>query len=163
MNIRCAFCQTPYTLSRVEMLDALQEMDAHKLTHYDAHCPRCRRATQIPRQRMEMFMPKWREELKAFEQEMQEHPQHEAPISAAEAVAEGRQGANAAPIAAAPPEEKPASKAKPAEKTSSPQGKTVAKPAPKKAPAAKAKASPKGKTPAAATTSKGKKTTKKSK
>ena len=24
MNIRCAFCQTPYTLSRVAMLDALQ-------------------------------------------------------------------------------------------------------------------------------------------
>src|SRR5512138_1296200 len=67
MNIRCAFCQTPYTLSRVAMLDALQEMDAHKLTHYDAHCPRCRRATQIPRQRMEMFMPNWREELKQFE------------------------------------------------------------------------------------------------
>ncbi len=28
MNIRCAFCQTPYTLSRVAMLDALQEVDS---------------------------------------------------------------------------------------------------------------------------------------
>ncbi len=155
MNIRCAFCQTPYTLSRVEMLDALQEMDAHKLTHYDAHCPRCRRATQIPRQRLEMFMPRWREELKQFEAEMKEHPQHEAPLSSPkEATAEARQSDAANPIAAAPAfeEEKPAPKAKPA-----------AKPAPKKAPAAKAKtASPKGK-PAAATTPKGKKTTKKSK
>ncbi len=152
MNIRCAFCQTPYTLSRVEMLDALQEMDAHKLTHYDAHCPRCRRATQIPRQRMEMFMPRWREELKAFEQEMKEHPQHEAPVSEAEAEAEGRQGAEAAPIAAP--------KAKPAEK------KTIAKSAPKKAPAATASAKAKTSSPTgkpAATASKGKKTTKKSK
>jgi hypothetical protein len=82
MNIRCAFCQTPYTLSRVEMLDALQEMDAHKLTHYDAHCPRCRRATQLPRQRMEMFMPKWRDELKEYEAEMKEHPQQEAAPAA---------------------------------------------------------------------------------
>src|SRR5919206_4507156 len=79
MNIRCSFCQTPYTLSRVEMLDALQEIDAHNLTHYDAHCPRCRRATQIPRQKLEMAMPNWREELKQFEKEMREHPQQEAP------------------------------------------------------------------------------------
>jgi hypothetical protein len=79
MNIRCSFCQTPYTLSRVEMLDALQEMDSKKLTHYDAHCPRCRRATPIPRQRLEMFMPKWRDELKNFEAEMKEHPQQAAP------------------------------------------------------------------------------------
>ena len=48
MNIRCAFCQTPYTLSRVAMLDALQEVDSQNLTHYDAHCPRCRRATPHP-------------------------------------------------------------------------------------------------------------------
>jgi hypothetical protein len=134
MNIRCAFCQTPYTLSRVEMLDALQEMDAHKLTHYDAHCPRCRRATQIPRQRMEIFMPKWRDELKEFEQEMKEHPQQEAPLPTPEA----------APVAEAQPKPEPkAVKEKPAAK----------KPAPEKVTAAKKPA---------ATTSKDKKTTKKS-
>ena len=84
MNIRCAFCQTPYTLSRVAMLDALQEVDSKNLTHYDAHCPRCRRATQIPRQRLEMAMPNWREELKQFEKEMKTHPQQEAPLPQAE-------------------------------------------------------------------------------
>ena len=85
MNIRCSFCQTPYTLSRVAMLDALQEVDSKKLTHYDAHCPRCRRATQIPRQRLEMAMPRWREELKQFEKEMKENPQQEAPLPKSEA------------------------------------------------------------------------------
>jgi len=79
MNIKCSFCQMPYTLSRVEMLDALQEMDAKKLSHYDAHCPRCRRATPVERKRMEMFFPNWREALKQFESEMKAHPQHEAP------------------------------------------------------------------------------------
>ena len=78
MNIRCAFCQTPYTLSRVAMLDAMQEVDAGKLSHYDAHCPRCRRATQIPRQRLEMAMPNWRDALKEFEKEMKQNPQQEA-------------------------------------------------------------------------------------
>jgi hypothetical protein len=109
MNIRCSFCQTPYTLSRVAMLDALQEVDAGNLTHYDAHCPRCRRATQIPRQRLEMAMPNWREELKQFEKEMKEHPQQEAPLPAAEATPV----AEAAAQAEAPTAKKGATKAKP--------------------------------------------------
>ena len=101
MNIRCAFCQTPYTLSRVAMLDALQEIDSKNLTHYDAHCPRCRRATRIPRQRLEMAMPNWRQELKEFEKEMKEHPQQEAPLPQAEST----------PVAeAAAPEPAPAKK-----------------------------------------------------
>jgi hypothetical protein len=83
------------------MLDALQEVDSKNLTHYDAHCPRCRRATQIPRQRLEMAMPNWREELKQFEKEMKEHPQQEAPLPAPEA----------SPMAEAAPEPAPAKKA----------------------------------------------------
>jgi hypothetical protein len=108
MNIRCAFCQTPYTLSRVAMLDALQEVDSKNLTHYDAHCPRCRRATQIPRQKLEMAMPNWREELKQFEKEMREHPQHEAPLPQEESTPV----AEAAP-APEPAEKKGVTKAKP--------------------------------------------------
>jgi len=115
MNIRCSFCQTPYTLSRVAMLDALQEVDAHNLTHYDAHCPRCRRATQIPRQRLEMAMPNWREELKQFEAEMKQHPQQEAPLPV-EASEVARQ---AAPVAEAETKSKP-SPAKPGTTKSKP-------------------------------------------
>ncbi len=80
MNIRCSFCQTPYTLGRVALLDALQEVDSKNLTHYDAHCPRCRRATPIPRQKLEMAMPNWRDDLKQFEKDMKQHPQAEAPL-----------------------------------------------------------------------------------
>ena len=108
MNIRCSFCQTPYTLSRVAMLDALQEVDSKKLSHYDAHCPRCRRATPIPRQKLEMFMPKWREELKQFEKEMKENPQQEAPLPKAESAI--MEGAASAPEPA--PVKKGASKPK---------------------------------------------------
>lgn len=75
MNLRCSFCQTPFTLSRIEMVDALQEMDAQNLNHYDAHCPRCRRASAIPRQRLETAMPNWKDELKKLETEMKENPQ----------------------------------------------------------------------------------------
>jgi hypothetical protein len=119
MNIRCSFCQTPYTLSRVAMLDALQEVDSQNLTHYDAHCPRCRRATPIPRQKLEMAMPNWREDLKQFEKEMKENPQQEAPLPDAEStpVAEaapepqhaGKKGATKSKPAATPAESKPES------------------------------------------------------
>jgi hypothetical protein len=66
------------------MLDALQEVDSKNLTHYDAQCPRCRRATRVPRQRLEMAMPNWRDELKQFEKEMKAHPQQEAPLPTGE-------------------------------------------------------------------------------
>jgi hypothetical protein len=102
MNIRCSFCQTPYTLGRVALLDALQEVDSKNLTHYDAHCPRCRRATQIPRQKLEMAMPNWRDELKEFEKEMKQHPQQEAPRPKDEE--------EAAPAPAPEPEKKTATK-----------------------------------------------------
>lgn len=109
MNIRCAFCQTPYTLSRVAMLDALQEVDSKNLTHYDAHCPRCRRATRIPRQKLEVAMPNWREELKAFEKEMKKHPQQEAPLPTEETTPV----AEAVPAPEPAPAKKGATKPKP--------------------------------------------------
>jgi hypothetical protein len=123
MNLRCAFCQTPYTLSRVEKISALQHMDAEKLTHYDAHCPRCRRATPIPRQRLEATMPNWRESLKDLEVEMAAHPQQAAPLPKPE---------TAAPAQAEPMPE-PALRAETTAKTLSPKGQTatVKKPAKK--------------------------------
>jgi hypothetical protein len=68
MNLRCAFCQTPYAIGRNETIAALQMMEAENLSHYDAHCPRCRRATQIPRQKLELSMPSWKEALAAATQ-----------------------------------------------------------------------------------------------
>ena len=119
MNIRCAFCQTPYTLSRIDMLDALQEMDSKKLSHYDAHCPRCKRATPIQRQRLEMFMPKWRDELKKLEVELKEHPQQAAPAP------------GSAPEAA-PVKQAEAARPEPVTAKAKAKGETKAKPASKK-------------------------------
>lgn len=69
MNLRCAFCQNPYAIGRNEMLAALQKMEAENLSHYDAHCPRCRRATQIPRQKLELANPNWKAALAVLEAE----------------------------------------------------------------------------------------------
>jgi hypothetical protein len=118
MNIRCSFCQTPYALSRVAMLDALQEVDSRNLTHYDAQCPRCRRSTPIPRQKLEMAMPNWREELKQFEKEMKEHPQQEAPLPSEEGT----------PVEAAAPKPEPVVEKKGATKAKAPKAPAESKP-----------------------------------
>lgn len=111
MNIKCSFCQTPYAIGRVEKLDALQHMYANNLNHYDAHCPRCRRATPVLRQKLELTMPNWREALKELEKEMAANPQQAAPSpSKPEPVAAPQ--AESAP-AQAPAKDKP-SKPKPA-------------------------------------------------
>jgi hypothetical protein len=64
MNLRCIYCQTPFTLARGEMLSAIVQMNEKNMNHYDAHCPRCRRANSISRQRMELFYPNWQEAAK---------------------------------------------------------------------------------------------------
>ncbi|HXF84881.1 MAG TPA: hypothetical protein VNK49_05770 [Anaerolineales bacterium] len=142
MNIRCSFCQMPYTLSRTEMLAALQKMDAEKLSHYDAHCPRCRRATPIPRQRMEMFFPNWRDALKQLEAELETHPPREAPapqaldqtqvkpapVMEAESTPAPASQPEPEPVLVVQPEPEPVQTAQP---TSMPKPKAEKKPAPK--------------------------------
>jgi phage FluMu protein Com len=64
MNLRCIYCQTPFTLARTEMLGAIITMNEKHQSHYDAHCPRCRRANSISRQRMELFFPNWQDAAK---------------------------------------------------------------------------------------------------
>jgi phage FluMu protein Com len=136
MNLRCSFCQTPFTIGRFEKLDALQHMDANNLTHYDAHCPRCRRATPVLRQKLEMTFPNWRDALKELEAELKAHPQPEAPLPKLEpdAVAEieSKPEHRARAGKAVKVEEKPMAKAKPAarataSKTSSSKGKAASK------------------------------------
>ena len=126
MNLRCSFCQTPFTIGRFEKLDALQHMDANKLTHYDAHCPRCRRATPVLRQKLEMTFPNWRDALQELEAELKANPQPEAPLPKPEAVP------------APEPDSKPEHRTRAGKSV-----KAVEKPAAKKAPSPKAKAAAK--------------------
>lgn len=132
MNLRCSFCQTPFTLGRLEKLDALQEMYARNLTHYDAHCPRCRKATPVLRQKLEMTMPNWREALKELEAEMKANPQPEAPLPAPQAESapepEHKSGhrTRAGKAVQAPAKDKPAEK-KPAKEKPAKQPKAAAK------------------------------------
>jgi len=138
MNLRCAFCQTPYTLGRTEKLIALQQMETEKLSHYDAHCPRCRRANSISRQRMELFLPNWQEAIKQLPAApaMSMQSSMSAPASAARKT----EPVSRAQKANAKPAVKPAAKKLAVKKPTAPAKKTTAKAKP--ASASKAKKAP---------------------
>ena len=69
MNLRCSYCQTMFALSRETILAALGQMEVEDLHHYDAHCPRCRRANSMSRDRLEKAYPGWREALKEMQKQ----------------------------------------------------------------------------------------------
>jgi phage FluMu protein Com len=124
MNLRCSYCQTMFALGRETMLTALEQMETEGLHHYDAHCPRCRRANSMSRDRLEKAYPGWREALKEMQKQAakaekeQDAAVEEKPAKAA---------AKPATVIAKPPAKseaakKPAAavKAKPAPKTEKP-------------------------------------------
>ena len=156
MNLRCFYCQTPFTLGRAELLAALQRMDAENLHHYDAHCPRCKRANSISRERMELFFPNWRQV--AEEQAAMPSAPEPAVPAPTPVVEESVSAPPAIPMAApakiepavspTPKTEAPLAR-KPARKRAAPAKKKVAAPAVKKAkPAAKSKTKPASKSKA---------------
>ncbi len=124
MNLRCTYCQTPFTVGRLEKLAALQRMQAENLNHYDVFCPRCRRANSVSRQRLEIFTPGWQEGLKNLETE-------------AASIEKGRAEPESAPAAVKPvPTPVETSRNRHAAKPAVAKAKPVAKVAPKSKPAA---------------------------
>jgi phage FluMu protein Com len=138
MNLRCIYCQTPFTLGRMEKLAAIQKLQAENMHHYDVFCPRCRRANTVSIERLRIFTPGWAEGLKTLEAEA--------------AQAEKSRAAVASVAAAVKSAEKPAAKSAPSKKRhASKSAKATAKapakkkPAAAKKPAAKPAAKPKAK------------------
>ena len=138
MNLRCSYCQTMFALSRETILVALEQMETEGLHHYDAHCPKCRRANSMSRDRLEKAYPGWREALKEMQKQAAKAEKEQAA-----AVEEKPAKAAATPVAA-----KAKSTAK-SEAAKKPAAAAKASPAPKTE-----KPSPKGKKPATRTRSK---------
>jgi hypothetical protein len=153
MNLRCTYCQTPFSVGRMEKLSALQRMQAENLHHYDAFCPRCRRANSVSRQRLEMFTPGWQEGLKTLETDAAQiekeaavpapPPLETKPVATAPVeVPKKRHTAKPKAAAPAPVKSKPAATSSPKAKKPAAKAKPApakAKPAPAKKPAIKKK------------------------
>lgn len=112
MNLRCIYCQTPFALPRAEMLGAIVTMNEKHQSHYDAHCPRCRRANSISRQRMELFFPNWQDAAKQMAAETSAAAtQKTEPLPKVKKEAPEKKAVAKKPAAAkAPAEKKPAAK-----------------------------------------------------
>jgi hypothetical protein len=106
MQLKCTYCSTPFALSNDQVAAAIEILKKDPHGHYDAHCPRCRRANKLPRKMFERF-PQYRRMLEGLE-----------PVPAPAA----------APPEPVPAEEKPKKKA-PAKPAS---GETAKKPAARK-------------------------------
>jgi phage FluMu protein Com len=138
MNLRCIYCQTPFTLARNEMLGAIITMNEKHQSHYDAHCPRCRRANSISRQRMELFFPNWQDAAKQLASAPPPAPKAETPASAmakTEPLPKAAKATAEKKTAVKKPAEKAATKKPAATKASAakkPAAKNGAEPKPKK-------------------------------
>ena len=145
MNLRCIYCQTPFTLGRMEKLSAIQKLQAEEMHHYDVFCPRCRRANTVSIERLRIFTPGWAEGLKTLEAEATQAEKSRAVVASVAAAVK-----SAAPVKSAHDKKRHASKAaKPStsKKAAPAKKKPAAKPAAAKKPTAKAKpaAKPKAK------------------
>ena len=69
MQLRCAYCHHMFVLTREEALSALHLLETESLQHYDAHCPRCKKANRVAKDRLEKAYPNWQEEYEAMMKE----------------------------------------------------------------------------------------------
>lgn len=72
MQIRCTYCRTPFSVSRDEMLYALEKIDAEGLKFYNFHCPSCRRANRVESRKLQRALPNWKDILAERSQEAQD-------------------------------------------------------------------------------------------
>jgi hypothetical protein len=82
-----------FAIGREEMVAALQTMEAENLTHYDAHCPKCRRANRVERKKLELANPNWQETLKEMAEEAAKAEKAEAAENKEEKVASPKKSA----------------------------------------------------------------------
>ena len=108
MNLRCMYCNTMFGISRDNMLYALQHMDTEKLTYFEFHCPKCRRANRVERKKLEMANPGWKNKVKEIAKEA---AKADAPASEADKKPAAKKAASTEGV------KKPAAKKKAASKT----------------------------------------------
>jgi hypothetical protein len=73
-----------FALSREEALSALHALEVESLQHYDARCPRCKKANRVAKDRLEKAYPNWQEEYEAMMKEAAEMEAKQKSLEAAE-------------------------------------------------------------------------------
>jgi len=73
MQLKCSFCSTPFALSNDQVAEAIEILKKDPHGHYDAHCPKCRRANKLPRKMFAMH-PAYRRMLESSEPAREDQP-----------------------------------------------------------------------------------------
>ncbi len=60
MQIRCTNCHRPFALGKAEINAALDLISTQGLSHYDAHCPHCRRVNRVSPKALRRGAPEWK-------------------------------------------------------------------------------------------------------
>jgi phage FluMu protein Com len=64
MQLRCFQCGWSFGIGKDEIAAALEALQASGGSHYDAHCPRCKRANKISVEQLTRSLPRPRPEEK---------------------------------------------------------------------------------------------------
>ncbi len=59
MQVRCYSCHTPFAMNREAVFAALDQITAEGHSHFNAFCPRCRKANRLSRQQLLRGAPGW--------------------------------------------------------------------------------------------------------
>ena len=59
MQLRCYSCNMPFNIKRDEVEAALDYLHTEGLSHYNAHCPRCRKANRVSKEQLLKAAPNW--------------------------------------------------------------------------------------------------------
>lgn len=58
MQLRCYQCGWSFAVSKDEAAAAVESMQASGGSHYDAHCPRCKRANKVSLEQLKRGLPR---------------------------------------------------------------------------------------------------------
>lgn len=54
MQIKCSSCAMPFALNKEEIAKMVAIFKENSGAHYDAHCPKCRKATKISKKQFSL-------------------------------------------------------------------------------------------------------------
>ena len=59
MQIRCYSCNTPFSMNRDAVHEALNIIEDEDLKYYGAPCPRCRKVNRLSKEQLLKAAPDW--------------------------------------------------------------------------------------------------------
>lgn len=63
MQLKCNYCSMPFATNRETDMAAIEMLKDQSKHHYDAHCPKCRRAVYVTREQLGRAYPAFKKQM----------------------------------------------------------------------------------------------------